>query len=478
LFSGKVTTLSIEASGVRALTLNGRRVERWGRLPLAAGVVKDGLIVQPKAVGQAIDALFRSLGEPKSRVIVSLNGVHSAPRLLTLPRVKGALLEEAMRQQAKKEMPLPLEEIYLSWWPIQGKHDELEFFVVGVPRPIADAQVQTLVESGIKPYIMDLKPMALTRAVDHRDALIVDLEPNAFGITLVAEGIPVIWRTITPRQEGMVLEDMVQQLTGDVSKIVEFHNQAHPESPLSSATPVFLTGELSEDSTACELIQAGMKHPVEPLVMPLECPSDFPAASYAVNIGLALKKMAPKVRSKGATTIVRPIDFNILPERYRARRWPVRYMLFSLVAIVAIAGLFPAYQAKTHSDAEIVRLRVELDRATRQLRQARLAVDREKALTESFNKAVAAVETLEQEHRTILPKGRFAHILRPVWSFLPPGAGLTSIELALDQIILKGHANSPSLGLSYGKALEQRSIFTEVNLSELSEATFGITLKR
>lgn len=478
MFSGKATTLSIETSGVKALTLNGRRVERWGRLPLAAGLVKDGLIVQPEAVGQVIDALFRSLGEPKSRVIVSLSGIRSTPRLFTFPRIKRTLLEEAMRQQAKKEMPLPLEEIYLSWWPIGRKGDELEFFVVGVPRPIADAQVQTLVESGVKPYIMDLKPIALTRVAGHRNALIVDLEPDAFGITLVAEGIPGIWRTITPRQDGMVLEDMVQQLNGDVSRIVEFHNQAHPESPLSAATPAFLTGELSEDTTVCELIQAGLKHPVEPLAMPFECPSDFPAASYAVNIGLALKKMAPKVRSNRATTIVRPIDFNLLPERYRARPWPVRYMLFSLVAIVAIAGLFPAYQAKTHSEAETVRLRVELDTPTRQLRQARLAVDREKALTESLNKAMTAAETLEQEHRTILAKGRFAHILRLVWSALPPGARLTSIELTPDQIILKGDANSRSLGLSYGKALEQRSIFTEVNLSELSEATFGITLKR
>lgn len=479
MFPGKVTTLSIEASSIRALTLNGRRVQRWGRMSLVAGLVKDGLIVQPQAVGQAVDALFKSLGEPKSRVIVSLNGVRSAPRLLTLPRAKRALLEEAIYRQAKREMPLPPEEMYLSWWPIGGKDDEQEFFVVGVPRAIMDAQIQTLVDSGVKPYIMDLKPIALTRAVNHRDALIIDLEPDAFGITLVANGVPAIWRTIVPRQEGMTLEDMVWQLAEEVSKIVAFHNQGHPESPLSPATPAFLTGELSGDVTVLELIQAGMEHPVEPLVMPLECPSDFPAASYAVNIGLALKKVAPKARSKGATTLIRPIDFNILPERYRARRWPVRNMLFSLAAIVAIAGLFPAYQAKTHSDGEIARLRIELDGATQQLRQTRLTVNREKALKEALDKAVAEVETLEQEHRSVLAKGGdFAPILRFVWDALPPGTRLTSIELDQDQIILKGASNSLSVGLSYGKALEQESIFTEVNISELGEAAFGITLKR
>ncbi|MDI6815404.1 MAG: hypothetical protein QMC90_04925, partial [Dehalococcoidales bacterium] len=33
---------------------------------------------------------------------------------------------------AKKEIPLPLEELYLSWQAIGGKHDELDFFVLGV----------------------------------------------------------------------------------------------------------------------------------------------------------------------------------------------------------------------------------------------------------------------------------------------------------------------------------------------------------
>lgn len=478
MFSSKVTTLSIESSNIRVVTLNGRKVERWGNMSLAPGLVKEGLIVQPKAVGQAIDALFKSLGERKSRVIVSLSGTRSAPRLFSLPRAKRPLLEEAMRRQAKREMPLPPEEIYLSWWPIGGKDNELLFFVVGVPRSTVDAQVQTLVEAGVKPYVMDLKPIALSRAVGRRDALIIDLEPDAFGITLVVDGVPAIWRTIPPRQEGFILEDIVQLLTEEVSRIVEFHNQGHPESPLGSDTPAFVTGELSEDATLFKLLQAGLEHPIELLTIPLQCPPDFPTASYAVNLGLALRKMAPKVRSRGVATVVRPIGFNILPKGYGARRWPVRYLFFSLATMVAIAGLFPAYQAKTRIDTETARLRVELDEVTRQLRLARGAIDREKALKEALDKAVIAAETLEQDHRTILAKsGDFARISRLVWNALPPGTRLASIELYPDQIVLKGKTNRWALGLQYGKALEQESTFTEVSMTELSDTAFAITLK-
>lgn len=56
-------------------------------------------------------------------------------------------------------MPLPLEELYLSWQAIRGRHDELDFFVLGVPKNLIDAVVQTLEMAGLEPYLMDLKSL-------------------------------------------------------------------------------------------------------------------------------------------------------------------------------------------------------------------------------------------------------------------------------------------------------------------------------
>ncbi|HUV56767.1 MAG TPA: hypothetical protein VMV84_05975, partial [Dehalococcoidales bacterium] len=81
-------TLSISTTDVRLLSIKGHQVKKWGSIPLTSGLVRDGLIIQPKAVGEAISALFKSLKVSKKRVITSLTGLSFTYRILSLPRTK------------------------------------------------------------------------------------------------------------------------------------------------------------------------------------------------------------------------------------------------------------------------------------------------------------------------------------------------------------------------------------------------------
>jgi len=453
-------------------------------MPLAPGLVRDGLILQPKAVGAAIDALFKSTKAPKERVIISLTGLPFTHRILSLPRMKPASLHEAIQRGARKEMPLPLEELYLSWQAIDGGHDELNFFVLGVPRNLIDAVVQTLAEAGVKPYLMDLKPLALARAANRGDAIIVDLEPDCFDIALVANGIPAIMHAITPRGEGASLEDNIRRLTDELSKTVKFYNSNHPENPLSPTTPLLLTGELSADATTGKLIRAETGYPVEPLVPPLKLSPDLPVALYATNIGLALKKVPLKAISKEDATRFHDINLNILSDKYRARayRVPMRRILLTLALTIAIGLLFPMYQLRSQAVAETVRLQTELTRVGQELRQARIAIskaeeraeERAKELEEienKINEIVLAAATLEQEHQDILSKGGdFADNLQLVTDALPTEAYFTSIGIGTDQITVGGEADNSFTVVSYATALEVQRGFSEVRIAEIGES--------
>lgn len=466
-------TLSISATGIRLLSVKGRQVKKWGSTPLAPRLVRDGLILQPKAVGAAIDTLFKSTKIPKKRVITSLTGLSFTYRILSLPRMKPALLEEAILRAARKEIPLPLEELYLSWQAIGGGHDELNFSVVGVPRNLIDAMVQTLAEAGVKPYIMDLKPLALARAASRGDALIVALEPDCFDIVLVANGIPTIMHTITPRGGGASLEDNIRRLTDELSKTVEFYNSSHPENPLSPTTPLLLTGELSADATTSQLIQAEIEYPVEPLVPPLKFSADLPVALYASNMGLALKKIPQKAVSKEDATRFHDINLNILSGKYksRARLVLLRYILLPLALVIAIGLLFPVYQVKSRADAETMRLQTELSRVSQELHQARLASDEAKQIEDTINEIATDVETLKQEHRDILSdKGYFINTLSLVADALPSEAYFTSIEIGTDEITVVGEADNSFTVISYAVALEAQGRFSEVRIAGINES--------
>jgi len=470
-------TLNISATSIRLLSVKGSNVQKWGNAPLAPGLVRDGLILEPKAVGAAIGTLFKSMKVPKQRVIVTLTGLSSTYRILSLPRMKPDLLREAIQRGARMEIPLPLEELYLSWQAIGGEHDELDFFVLGVPRSVIDAAVQTLAEVGIKPYLMDLKPLALARAANRGDALIVDLEPDCFDIVLVANGIPTIMHTITPRGAGASIEDNIQRLTDELSKTVKFYNSSHPENPLSPTTPLLLTGELSSDATTSKLIQAEIEYPVEPLVPPLKFPPDLPAALFAANMGLALKRMAPKTVSEGDGTRFRDINLNILSGKYRPRTRPVplRAILLPLALIVAIGLLFPMHQLKSQADAETIRLQTELSTVSQELHEARLAINQAKQIEDTINETAADVETLKQEHLYILSRGGdFANELvaiTSVTSAITSEVYFTSIEIGTDQITVEGKADSAFTVISYAVALEARAEFSDVRIAELDEST-------
>src|SRR3972149_7124687 len=110
--------LNIGNSEIKILSATGRQIKKWGKLALSEGLVHDGLIRKPQAVGEAISALFESIKLPRDRVITSLAGLSFTYRFLSLPRMKPADQEEAIRRAAKKEISLPLEELYLSWQPL------------------------------------------------------------------------------------------------------------------------------------------------------------------------------------------------------------------------------------------------------------------------------------------------------------------------------------------------------------------------
>ncbi len=126
--------LNISSSNIKILSLKGRQVKKWASLALPGGLVRDGLILQPEAVGEAINSLFKSTGISRERVITSLAGLSFTYRFLSLPRMKPSLLEEAILRAAKKEISLPLDELYLSWQTLPVKGDEQTFFILGVPR--------------------------------------------------------------------------------------------------------------------------------------------------------------------------------------------------------------------------------------------------------------------------------------------------------------------------------------------------------
>lgn len=467
MYDRACVTLNISSTSVRLLSIKGGKVEKWGSVPLPPGLIKNGLILQPKVVGAVISALFKSTEVPRKRVITSLTGLSFIHRILSLPRMERDAQSEAIQRAARKEMPLSLEELYLGWQAISDGPEETDFFVLGVPRHLIDALVQTLGEAGIQPYLIDLNPLALARAANREEAIIVDLEPDCFDIVLVADGMPTIMHTIAPRGEGATLEDNIRLLVDELSKTVEFYNSNHPRNPLSPTTPLLLTGELSVETNPIELTLAEMGYPVELLAPPLELPPDLPVALFATNIGLALKELSLKSATRGEATLFRDINLNIISGKFRAGTSWVKlpHILLSLVVVTGLGLLLPMDQLRSQAEAETARLQTELTGVSQELDQALLSVDEAEQIEDTIDKIVAEAATVKRGHQYILSRGgSVAHNLKLVTNALPAEAYFTSVETGTDQITVVGEANNAFTVVDYVMALEALERFSEVRI--------------
>jgi Tfp pilus assembly protein PilN len=468
------TALNISSRNIKILSLKGKRVNTWASIDLTEGLVRDGLVLQPEAVAEAINSLFRSTGIPKTNVIASVAGLPFTYRTISLPQLKPALFEEAILRAAKKEISLPLDELYVSWQPIASKGEEQEYFVLGVPRNTIDTLIQTLKLADVEPDLIGIRSLALARAANRSDAIIVSMEPDCFDIVLVTNGLPSVLHTMSPRTEGATLEDNVHRLADELTKIVAFNQSSNPNFQLSPSTPLLLTGESAAEATNSGLLQAEIEYPLEPLIPPVEFPNDFPIASYTTSIGLALKRTAIKPSARGEATPFNDININILEGRYRklkTKPTASKGVLLAALLVVAIGILFPLYQMRAQVINDNQALETEISNVNRELSLATL-VNEETLKTETtISELTATTEAIKAANQNILGvRGYFNTGLQMVTKIMPSEIYFTSIEILKESIVIQGEADNVFTVIQYATALETTGAFTEVRITQLDEA--------
>ncbi|MEX1252794.1 MAG: pilus assembly protein PilM [Dehalococcoidia bacterium] len=289
VLSQSVVTVHIECDSVRFLAAKQNRVIEWGLEPLPAGLVHDGVISDPRAVGARIEALLSGHRAVGGRLVLGLSAQRSMPRFLQFPPLAGSMLEEAVRREIKRDAPMPLEEMHLAWQTLEPEAGQTRVFALAVPLDAIEQHLAALKAANRRPQAIDSKPLALVRAVGRADALIADLEPDSIDVVVVRRCVPVITRTVGLRPDDST-QDRVRRLGEELTRTVKFYTDTHREDQLPFSTPVFLTGSLAQEVAAAGVVEASVAYQVESLAPPVECPVGLPLATYMVNIGLALKE--------------------------------------------------------------------------------------------------------------------------------------------------------------------------------------------
>jgi len=330
--ASKITTISIDDTSIRFMVSRGRRIVKLAELPLEDSLADIAAGGKEPEVAADIRSMLKSHRIGAGRVIVGLSGRHCLTRPLVLPELPRAMVAEAITREARRLLPVPLEQLYLSWQILTVSGGKTRAFIAGVPRQIADTVLRFLALAGLKAYLMDVKPLALARLAPEASAVILDVQPEEFDIINITDGVPQPVRTVPFPGVSLSPDEKLAIVRDELKRTVQFYNSHNPERPVAPGTSLLVSGELAAVPERYEALAEELGLKAAPLPSPLTCADQVEDLYHLVNVGLALKEL--KTLSGPLLT-----NLNCLPAPYQPRQVPPGRIIALLAGAAAVALL-------------------------------------------------------------------------------------------------------------------------------------------
>jgi type IV pilus assembly protein PilM len=469
----RVTTLYIGDTDINLLSMKGMQVEKWASTPLAPGLVSQGLIADEAAVAEKVRDLFKEAGLSLKKVITALSGHDSLYRIITLPDVPEAVLPEAVRREARRAIPTPLDEVYYSYQSIPSMPGERRVFLVTFPRNSVDALVRTLRQAGVPPHVMDLAPLAIGRIPDVPRAIIVNSRLDHLEVMIIADRLPEVIRRLSLPGEAESLEETLPLIAEELNRTIMFYNSSHIDRPLDSTVPVFVSGDLAEVPETWQALVGDSGYSVSPLPSPVETPEGFNPNQFMINMGLALKE----IRSDKGDAHFSLVDFNALPEAYIPPSFSILRVLIPVGLVVGAGLVVLAVLMTTNARAGVQDLQSQVTTSEARVRQLQTEVN---TLRSDISSAEARRDTLSNRISALqLARAEMHEDLREIYRLAGGTITLATVNHTGGSVTVRGSGQNLDAAYRYARVLRESGRFSAVWISPICDAgSFTIVLTK
>jgi len=384
----------IDDSNISVLVSRGREPQKWSTVPLEAGLVKEGVVQDQATVAAKLKEIWRSLGIVRRRVTFGISGMNCLYQLLLLPELPENLRSEAISREASHSLGIPLEGVYLSWQVLSVEHGQMKVFLAVTPRDKVDSLVGAMRLAGLRPTVMDIRPLCLARVSGEPRAIIVDTCQDAFDIVVLGEGIPEVVRSLYLAPD-MLAGERNALMRGELERAVAFFNAAHMDKPMDLTVPILVSGDLAADEGVQASLAGPRERPVRNMGSPLVEKEGFAPLQYMTCIGLALKEILVGETGAVAYSVV---NFNALPDVYQVRKRPLVEVLWLPTVLVGVVLIGMGIWGIIYLRGQNSDLAAELDETTLRTQNQRLRSDDITALA----KLVSDAETPQGDYQSQL----------------------------------------------------------------------------
>lgn len=169
LFKPRVEALGLEvgASSLKLVELSGQppTLRALAFRPLSPGVVVEGVVIEPQALAQEIRELLAEARTRKRYVVSAVPNSSVILRTLQVPKMPPKEMEEAIRWEAERYIPFPIDEVVLDFAPLDPlaevpEGEQVEVMVAAARQEAVASLIEALRGAGLIPVVLDVKPFA------------------------------------------------------------------------------------------------------------------------------------------------------------------------------------------------------------------------------------------------------------------------------------------------------------------------------
>jgi type IV pilus assembly protein PilM len=170
----------------------------------ASGKLANDWQVNIEKTAAAINKIHRESGMSSRDAISALPTFSVFSSVLNLAKVDKKDMAAAVHWEAKKVIPIPLEDMILDWKKIvtagqDEEKDNIKILLTGAPRALVKKYIEIFKKARINLLSLETETFSLVRSLlghDQSTIMIVEIGTNATDISVIDKSIPMLNRSI------------------------------------------------------------------------------------------------------------------------------------------------------------------------------------------------------------------------------------------------------------------------------------------
>ncbi len=187
-------------------TAEGVRVSKFATAPTPADSVKDGLVRDPEAVGQAIKAAMKEAHIHAHSAVIAASGGAVFVRTVPFPKMTAQMLRESIKFEASRHVPGSIEDSYVEAEIVENISDtQMNVLLAAAPRDVVDGRIAACKAAGLDVRIVEIETFAAFRSlletdrfkeVQNKTYLLVDIGATSTTVSIIEDGVYIMHRSM------------------------------------------------------------------------------------------------------------------------------------------------------------------------------------------------------------------------------------------------------------------------------------------